>query len=533
MLEVALNNIVKNYGAKNVLDSFNLEIYTKDRIAIIGPNGCGKSTLLSLITKEENPTSGSIGIRNKASIGILKQIQNVENDNLLLKDYLYLAIDDIIQFEKAMNLQASKLAFTADLEADLKRYAKMQEEFVLMGGYDAINRVGIVKAGLGITDSMLQTPFNSLSGGEKTIASLGSLLIKSPDILLLDEPTNHLDIDTLEWLESFIKGYAGTVVMVSHDRAFLNSCASKIVYIDDGKEDIYFGNYDYFLVEREIRFQQAEKLYNEQEKKVKKMKQQAHQLREWAKIADNKSLYKKAKQIEHRLEKMETTKKPKEEFYVDVSLGIKTRTGKDVLKVTGLDVSTNRLLLIDVCFEIFYQEKVAIIGPNGCGKSTLIKQILQEENNKIKIGSNVSIGYIPQEIHFADESKTIIEEMRRFYVGDETSLRRLLAKYNFFSSDIIKRLKDLSGGEKVRIKLLELIQRKHNLLILDEPTNHIDIKTREVLERALNEYNGTVLFVSHDRYFIDEVATKLILCKDGIVEEFYGNYSEYKKTIKK
>ena len=352
-------------------------------------------------------------------------------------------------------------------------------------------------------------------------------MIKNPDILLLDEPTNHLDIDTLEWLEVYLKKYRGTILIVSHDRYFIDRICKKTILLENGESIIFNSNYSGYLELNEKRMLLEFKDYKEQQKQIKAMRESIRKLREYGKLGDNEKFFKRAKAIEKRLSKIESINKPKEKNIIPLNFTYQNRTGNDVLIVKNLDINyDNKIIFEQVNMNINYRDKVCLIGKNGSGKSTLINNIING-NDKIILGTNVKIGYIPQEIIF-DDDITVYEFARKYFIGDENHLRSSLFKFMFAGDMIFKKINKLSGGEKVRLKLFCLMQEDGNFLILDEPTNHIDINTREVLEDTLSEYKGTILFVSHDRYFINKVATKVYSIENYKLYEFIGNYDDYK-----
>lgn len=535
MLEIGLSKLVKSYGFKKVLDEFDFEATTGERIALIGPNGCGKSTLFKIIAGLETVKSGSIAIRKGATIGLLDQIPPTVNDDVTVREILTSGVKKIYELEAHLREIEEKMANCNPNKLDtvLKEYGKLQEVYEKMGGYEVEAKISKVCNGFKIKDEMMERKFNSLSGGEKTIVNLASLILSSPSILLLDEPTNHLDIDTLEWLENFLSSYDGTVVISSHDRYFLDKVATKTVLIDRGKAEVFHGNYSYYLEENERRIMAEFESYKNQQKQIEAMKAAIKKLREWGKIGDNERFFKRAACIEKRLEKIELLDRPQEKKELPLDFQINARSGKEVLVVKNLGlIAGDKLLFEDADFQIKYGEKVCLMGKNGSGKSTFIKALLgniEVDSGEIKLGSNISIGYIPQEIKFEDENATILEVARKSFNGTETELRASLARFLFYNENVFKRVGTLSGGEKVRVKLFELIQKHANFLILDEPTNHIDIDTKEMLENALSEYKGTVLFVSHDRYFINKLAERTLFIENNKIDSYIGNYDDYKE----
>ena len=383
------------------------------------------------------------------------------------------------------------------------------------GGYELEEKFKKICSGFKFNKDFLNKEYNNLSGGEKTIVNLAYILLKNPNILLLDEPTNHLDIETLEWLENFLIDYKGTILLISHDRYFLDKVATKTILLESGKTKIYFGNYSYFLEEDERRTLSEYEVYKSQQKQIEKMKESIKKLRNFGNLAGNEMFFKRAKSIEKRLEKLELVDKVNlEKRKLPININASNRSGKDVLTIKNLNKSYGIKKVFDnFNMEIHYGEKVQLKGNNGSGKSTLLKIILGEDNNysgEIRLGSSVKIGYIPQEIKFIDENNTVLEYFLFDYTDSETKARNYLAKYMFFGNNVFKRLKELSGGERVRLIFAKLVLQETNFLILDEPTNHLDISTREILEDALEEYTGTILFVSHDRYFAKKLAKREI-----------------------
>ena len=536
MLEIVLNNISLNFGNKILLKNINLEVKTKDKIALIGPNGCGKTTLLNLITKKESPTTGEIYISKNKKIGFLSQYPDTSLSNKVVKDIIYSSFKDLNNIkeqldkaEKEMNSLEGK-----KLEKSIQRFLNIQEKYISMGGYEINSKVDKIIAAFKI-EKLLDKKYDKLSGGEKTIINLVCILLEEPDILLLDEPTNHLDISMIEWLENYLNNCNKTMIIVSHDRYFLDKVVNKVVLINNGEQEIFFGNYSYYVKENEQRIMREFNEYKNQQKMIEAMKNSIKRLREYGKLAYpcGENFFRRAASIEKRLEKIEVLDKPKTDYNINLNFKTETRSGNDILRLEKFNYKIgDKELFNNANLLIKYQEKICIMGPNGSGKSTLIKEILKC-NNDIKIGSNIKIGYIPQEIIFDNEDISVIEEARKYFTGYEEHLRSALIKFLFYSEGIYTKLKSLSGGERLRLKLFCLMQEDNNVLIFDEPTNHIDINTKEILEESLNNYNGTVIMVSHDRYFINKVSTRIIYIENKKLISYIGNYDDYKREYNK
>ena len=522
MIEISLNKINKNYGFNSVLNDLSFDIKSGERASLIGSNGCGKTTTLRLIMGIEQPDSGSLSVRRGSKIGYLTQIPPLEGDDVLARDVYLRGIKDLIELENKINEFINNMNSS---EKDIKELSRLQEEFRIKGGYLLKEKIEKVKHGFKLSESVLNTKYNLLSGGEKTIVNLASLVLSEPDILLLDEPTNHLDIDTLEWFEEYLNNYKGALLLVSHDRYFMDRVCNKIICIENGHEDIYYGNYSYYLDESDKRFLLQMQKYKNQQKEIKAIKEAIIRLKEWGAKADNPIFFRRAASMEKRLERMEKIDKPVEKKDLKINLSTLERSANWVLDIKNLDLQIDTKSLLEKSnMNVYFKERVCLMGKNGCGKTTLIKNIMNNTHESIKIGVNVSIGYIPQEIRFQDEELTIYEYMRSIFVGNESELRSKLSRFYFGEESISKKLKSISGGEKVRIKLLELILKKSNFLILDEPTNHIDIDTREILEDALLDFDGSILFISHDRYFINKIATKIVRFEGKHLVTYNGNY---------
>lgn len=533
MLDIELINVTLNYGFKNVLNGATLQINSGDKVAIVGDNGTGKTSIFKLIAEHEKPTSGSVTKRKNATVGFLMQIAPSAKDRVTVRNFLKTAYNDISDIQEKMTKLEEKMGSSdispKELESIMRTYGNLQENFISKGGYEVDSNIEKMCGNLKISE-LLEYEYNSLSGGQKTIVCLACLLLQRPDILLLDEPTNHLDIPTLGWLESFIKSYSGTVILISHDRYFLDKTINKIFSISDGKIKTYFGNYSQYVETLSNELEAQEQAYVTQQKKIADMEDTIRKNRAWGAQSSEKA-YKVAKQLERRIDEMEKIEKPKVQRDIALNFNQESRSGKKVLTIEDACFAYgDNIILCGANIEIEYKEKICLIGKNGSGKSTVLKIILGEItgfDGKIAIGSNVKIGYLPQHVSFEDENRTILQEFQKHFTGSLTKAYSTLASFHFFGEDVQKRICSLSGGEKVRLKFAELVQNDVNFLILDEPTNHLDIRNREILEEALNRFEGTLLFVSHDRYFINKIANRVVKLEDGEFTSYLGNYDYY------
>ena len=531
MIDININKVVKSFGFDKILNEISFEINKGEIVSIVGDNGTGISSLLNILAREETINSGSLAIRSNTTIGLLNQIPNIQS-NSKVKDILYKKDEYILDIENRLKEYELKMQVETGNKLDklISKYSLLQEEYINKDGYQISENINkIIK--LFKLENLLDSNTDTLSGGEKTIVSLALLIIKKPDILLLDEPTNHLDINALEWLENYLKSYKGTIVIVSHDRYFLDKVSTKTILLERGKTIIFNGNYSFYLNENEKRILNEAKNYNDQQKEINSLKSSIKRLQDWGKIGDNELFFRRANCMQKRLDKMDKVNKPISKKELPINFDMDYRSSKEVIIVKNLNIKYDKIIFDNADMLIRFGEHVCLLGDNGTGKTTLIKAIM-ESNESIKLGNNINIGYIPQEIKFEDEEKSIIDTARTYFIGDEAHLRSALFKFMFYGENIYKKVGKISGGEKVRLKLFCLIQNNTNLLILDEPTNHIDINTREILESALNEYEGTILFISHDRYFINKVADNVIAIQNHKLVEYCGDYDYYKSLNK-
>ena len=536
MIEISLNNIKKSFGFNTIIDGLSLEIKTGERVSLIGDNGCGKTTILNIISSIENVDEGTVATRNGSTIGYLTQQPETIYNNKIVKDILYESLFEIVEAEKTLKKYEEKMINDPNNMEIINKYVNLQEKYMALGGYEKDTLIEKVSHGLDIVH-LMDKEFSTLSGGEQKRVVLAAIIMRKPSILLLDEPTNHLDIITVEWLEDFLNKYEGTILVVSHDRYFLDKVTNKTVLIENGKAISFFGNYSKYLEENEARVERDFKAYKDQQKIIEAMKKKIKQLIEFGKLAFpyGEKFFRRAENIRKQLERMDKVDKPVVKKELPINFDFDKRTGKDALVINKYDLYIeDNLLIKNLNIKIVYGDKVCIIGNNGCGKTTLIKRILDNNTPNIRLGSNVKVGYVPQQINF-DKDETVLSYARRYFIGEESHLRSALDKFLFYDENVFKKTTKLSGGEKVRLKLFALIQDKCNFIILDEPTNHIDIYTKETLEEALKDYKGTLLFVSHDRYFINKLADKVLYIENKKLTEYVGNYDyfiEHKNTNK-
>lgn len=535
MIDISLNNIKKYYGARQILENVTFEVHSSEKVGIVGENGCGKSTLLKIIMGLESCEAGTISIRKGAKLGYLEQIP-VYPEEFKVIDILNKAFEKVDNVYKELRDCEQKIS-SADgknMEKLFNRYSRLQEDYEKIGGYDKEEKLSKVCTGLKIDDAFKEKMFSKLSGGEKTTVILGKMLLQNPDILLLDEPSNHLDLDSVEWLESYLKSYKGSVIIVSHDRYFLDNVVTKIVEIEDMVSQSYNGNYTAYVNEKDRQLELKMHDFINQEKKVKSMESSIAQLIDWGNRGGNNKFFTRAFSMQKMLDKMDKIKKPKmERESININANMAGRSGNEVIIVKNLCKRLgNRVLFENASLLIRNGERAALIGHNGCGKTTLLNILLNKmkaDSGEAYLGSSVKAGYLPQIVSFDDEDKTVLECFRQSASITEGKAREYLARYMFFDKSVFKKVKNLSGGEKSRLKLAILMYNEINLLILDEPTNHLDINSREELELFLKKFKGTLFFVSHDRYFINNIADRVIELSNGVLNSYEGNYEYYKE----
>lgn len=527
---LSCQNISKSFGTDEILKNVSFHIEANEKAAIVGINGAGKSTLLKIIMQKEMPDTGEVILAKDTTIGYLAQYQDVSGHRTIYEEVLD-AKQNIIEMEerlRGMETQMNTLT-GQELETLLDGYHRLSHEFELLGGYTYRSEVTGILKGLGFSESEFDRQMSELSGGQKTRVSLGKLLVTKPDVLLLDEPTNHLDMESIRWLEGFLMNYKGAVVIVSHDRYFLDRVVTKVVEIFQHQGFVYQGNYTEFAKKKaKIREDLLKQYYNQQ----REIKHQEEVIAKLKSFNREKSI-KRAESREKMLDKIERLEKPTDENTdIHIVLEPDVTSGNDVLTVEHLRKAFGtHTLFDDLSFEIKRGERVALIGNNGTGKTTILKiinELLLADSGAIVLGSNVHIGYYDQEHQLLHMEKTIFEEIADDYPQlNHTKIRNVLAAFLFTNDDVFKRIADLSGGERGRVSLAKLMLSDANFLILDEPTNHLDITSKEILESALNQYTGTVFFVSHDRYFINQTATRILDLTGGTIVNYIGNYDYY------
>ncbi len=527
---LACKSISKSFGTDQILNSVSFHVNEREKAAVIGINGAGKTTLFKIIMGELSPDEGEIIFAKGSSVGYLAQHQGLSSENSIYDEILTVKKDIIDKENSIRQLEASmKNASGSELEQMLSSYTRLTHEFELNNGYSYKSEVVGILKGLGFLEEDFSKPVTTLSGGQKTRVALGKLLLSKPDLILLDEPTNHLDMESIAWLETFLLNYPGSVVVIAHDRYFLDKVVTKVVELEQGKAVSYEGNYTAYAEKKAMLRDAMLKHYLNQQKEIKHQEEVIAKLRSF----NREKSIRRAESREKMLDKVERLDKPVTyEPQMNITLEPHVVSGNDVLKVEGLSKSFGSLRLFsNLNFEIKRSERVAIIGNNGTGKTTLLKiinELLPADSGKVVLGSKVKIGYYDQEHQVLDSDKTLFEELSDAYPDmDNTSIRNILAAFLFTGDDVFKRIKDISGGEKGRVSLAKLMLSEANLLILDEPTNHLDITSKEILENAVNSYTGTVLYVSHDRYFINKTATRIMDLTGNTLINYIGNYDYY------
>ena len=530
MIDIAVSNLSKEFEVgKKILDGLTFQIDQGERVGLLGKNGAGKTTLFKILTGELDWDDGEVHIAPGKGVGLISQIPVYPLD-YTVEDVLQTAFQRLHDMEQEMADLTARMGQDSD-PALLRRYDALTAAFEAGGGYDTVTPLNKVCNGLEISQDMRAQLFSSLSGGEKTRVNLARLILEDTDILLLDEPTNHLDLRATEWLEEYLDRYKGTVLAISHDRWFLDRVVKRVIEIQDGKAEFYEGNYSFYVVEKEHRYQEKLKQYEKEQAKIGQLEKAAEQLRIWA-YSGNDKTFKRAQSMEKRIERLRTTDKPTKERRLDIRFGEREFRGDEVLTIKELKKSFDGRTLFDhVNLEVVGGERIALLGDNGTGKSTLLKILLGEEepdSGKLRMGPTVKVGYLPQIIHFSHPERNLVDTMIYDQDCSTQTARNRLAAFNFRGEDVFKPVSALSGGEQSRLRLCMLMDEKINLLILDEPTNHLDIASREWIEDAVSEYEGNLLFVSHDRYFIKQFATRIWMLEDGKIIDFRGTFEEFR-----
>ena len=531
MIDIQVSNLTKFFViGENLLQGLSFEIQEGECVAILGRNGCGKTTLFKILTGEMDYDDGEVFVNPHKKIGLISQIPQFPA-GYTVEDVLRSAYAGILSVKQKMEQLEKAMANGATTE-QLREYDNLANRFQSGGGYEMDVEVDKICNGLGITSEQRTQEFDSLSGGEKTRMNLARLLLEKTDILLLDEPTNHLDLNSVEWLEGYIKAFKGTVLAISHDRYFIDRIAQRVIEIVDGHAEFYSGNYSFYMDEKQARFDLQMKQYEQEQAKLKQLGFTVERMKGWG--INNRTLYRRAMSIQHRMERIKKTEKPKNERTMKASFGEKDFSGDVVFKLKNLSKAFgDRTLFSDVNLNVEGGERIAILGDNGTGKSTFIKCLLGEEDcgGKIQFGPTVKWGYLPQIIHFAHPERTLYDTMLYEKNCTPQTARDRLGQFMFQGEDVFKTVGNLSGGEQSRLRLCMLMDEKINLLILDEPTNHLDIASREWVEAAIEEFEGVLLFVSHDRYFIEKFAERIWLLEDGKIRDFPCGYAKYRSIL--
>ena len=531
MVDISVKNLTKFFViGENLLEGLSFDIQEGECVAILGRNGCGKTTLLRILTGEMDFDDGEVYVNPNKRLGLISQIP-VFPDGYTVENVLRCAYTQLMQVKAKMERLEQEMAQNATAE-QLRLYDNLTNQFQAGGGYEMDVDVDKVCNGLGITAEQRSQIFDSLSGGEKTRVNLARLLLEKTDILLLDEPTNHLDLRSVEWLEGYINSFKGTVLTISHDRYFLDRVADRVIEIVDGHAEFYSGNYSFYIEEKQARFDLQMKQYEQEQAKLKQLGYTVERMKGWG--INNRTLYRRAMSIQHRMERIKKTEKPKMERTMKASFAEKDFSGDLVFKTKNLSKSFgDRELFRDVELLVEGGERIAIVGDNGTGKTTFIKCLLGEEDcaGKIQFGPTVKSGYLPQIIHFSHPERTLYDTMLYEKNCSPQVARDRLGAFMFQGEDVFKTVKTLSGGEQSRLRLCMLMDEKINMLVLDEPTNHLDIASREWVEAAIEEFEGVLLFVSHDRYFIEKFAERIWELKDGKIRDFRCGYTKYRSIL--
>ncbi len=531
MVDISVKNLTKFFViGENLLEGLSFEVQEGECVAILGRNGCGKTTLFNILTGQMDYDEGEVFVNPHKKLGLISQIPHFPG-GFTVEDVLRSAYADLTATKRRMEAMEQEMAAGATDE-QLRQYDALVNRFQSGGGYEMDVDVDKICNGLGITQEQRTQAFDSLSGGEKTRVNLARLLLEKTDILLLDEPTNHLDLRSVEWLEGYINSFKGTVLTISHDRYFLDQVADRCMEIVDGHAELYSGNYSFYMDEKQARFDLQMKQYEQEQAKLKQLGYTVERMKGWG--INNRTLYRRAMSIQHRMERIKKTEKPKTEKTMKATFGERDFTGDVVFKMKNVSKAFgDRTLFSDVELNVEGGERIALLGDNGTGKSTFIKCLLGDEDcgGKIQFGPTVKWGYLPQIIHFDHPERSLYDTMLYEKNCTPQVARDRLGAFLFQGEDVFKQVRNLSGGEQSRLRLCMLMDEKINLLILDEPTNHLDIASREWIEAAIEEFEGVLLFVSHDRYFIEKFAERIWLLDDGKIRDFRCGYQKYRSIL--
>ncbi len=531
MIDISVHNLTKFFViGENLLEGLSFEVQEGECVAILGRNGCGKTTLFKILTGEMDFDDGEVYVNPHKRIGLISQIPRFPS-GYTVEDVLRAAYAPLLAIRRKMEALETEMVSGAT-QAQLREYDDLCNRFQSGGGYEMDVDVDKVCNGLAITAEQRQQSFDSLSGGEKTRMNLARLLLEKTDILLLDEPTNHLDLKSVEWLESYINTIKSTVLVISHDRYFLDRVADRVVEIVDGHGEFYSGNYSFYIEEKQARFNLQLKQYEQEQAKLKQLGYTVERMKGWG--INNRTLYRRAMSIQHRMERIKKTEKPKTEKTMKATFGEKDFSGDVVFQIKNMAKAFgDRTLFSDVNLRVEGGERIALLGDNGTGKSTFIKCLLGEEDciGKLQFGPTVKWGYLPQIIHFSHPERTLYDTMLYEKNCTPQTARDRLGAFLFQGEDVFKHVGNLSGGEQSRLRLCMLMDEKINLLILDEPTNHLDIASREWVEAAIEEFEGVLLFVSHDRYFIEKFAERIWVLEDGTIKDYKCDYKKYRSIL--
>ena len=531
MVDISVKNLVKFFViGENLLDGLTFEIQEGERVAILGRNGCGKTTLLKILTGEMDYDEGEVYVNPHKKLGLISQIPHFP-EGYTVEDVLHSAFAELWRIHSRMEELEEKMQSDSNGEL-LREYDRLTAAFQAGGGYETDVETDKICNGLGISGQQREQLFDSLSGGEKTRVNLARLLLEKTDILLLDEPTNHLDLRSVEWLENYVHDFKGTVVAISHDRYFIDQIAQRVIEITDGHAEFYSGNYSFYMDEKQARFDLQMKQYEQEQAKLKQLGYTVERMKGWG--INNRTLYRRAMSIQHRMERIKKTEKPRTERTMKASFGEKDFSGDVVFKIKGMSKAFgDHVLFSDVNLNVEGGERIALLGDNGTGKTTFLSCLLGDEpcQGKIQFGPTVKVGYLPQIMHFAHPERSLYDTMLYEKNCTPQMARDRLGAFLFQGEDVFKTVGNLSGGEQSRLRLCMLMDEKINLLILDEPTNHLDIASREWVEAAIEEFEGTLLFVSHDRYFIEKFAERIWLLQDGSIRDFPCGYQKYRSIL--